>query len=161
MTTEKLELLRRMAISEHTGENVGLFDDAPVNGEEIEHNGKSYLVLTDEEANDKCAEYIRESLWAFNTDFILSHCKLPLELEKAIRSFQEMECEGANDAMLALVEKCGDFDKFVEDAISADGRGHFLAGYDGNENEITVTMAKTDTDKTSDNTETFYIYRTN
>ena len=37
------------------------------------------------------------------------------------------------------------FDDFVEDAVRADGRGHFLAGYDGNENEQGD----------------FYLYRTN
>ena len=36
-----------------------------------------------------------------------------------------------------------------EDIIGADGRGHFLSSYDGNENEITI------------DDETFYIYRLN
>jgi hypothetical protein len=59
---------------------------------------------------------------------------------------QSKKCEGANDAILALIEKTdGGLDGFVEEAISADGRGHFLSSYDGNENHESG----------------FYIYRTN
>ena len=58
---------------------------------------------------------------------------------------QSKKCEGANDAILALIKKTdGGLDGFVEDAISADGRGHFLSSYDGDENEENG----------------FYIYRT-
>lgn len=103
-----------------------------------------YMVLTDDEANEKCAEYIKDSLWAFNADFIISHSKLPWEAKEMVESFQREKCEGANDTIEAMIE---DIDEFIEDAISADGRGHFLNTYDGNENEETV------------NGETFYIYR--
>jgi hypothetical protein len=48
-----------------------------------------------------------------------------------------------------LIDRLWDIDSLVEDAISADGRGHFLSSYDGDENEETV------------NGQTFYIYRTN
>ena len=44
-------------------------------------------------------------------------------------------CEGCNDAMIALVDAGSGMDQFISDAISADGLGHFLAHYDGNENE--------------------------
>jgi hypothetical protein len=40
------------------------------------------------------------------------------------------KCESGNSAMLGLIQ---DHDAFVEDAISADGRGHFLSNYDGEE----------------------------
>lgn len=40
-------------------------------------------------------------------------------------------------------------DGFIQAAISADGRGHFMSSYDGEENEVTV------------NDQTFYIYRLN
>jgi hypothetical protein len=35
--------------------------------------GNEYKVLTDEEADEAAAEEITNSLWAFNTDFILRH----------------------------------------------------------------------------------------
>jgi len=47
------------------------------------------------------------------------------------------------------VQKLDDIDSFVDAAISADGRGHFMSSYDGNENEEEV------------NGTTFYIYRIN
>ena len=101
-----------------------------------------YLVLTDEEADQKVRDYIEESVWAFNAWFIIEHSDLPFEAEEMIKGFQESKCESANETILALIK---DFDEFVEDAISADGRGHFLATYDGDEIE----------------TESFFIYRVN
>jgi hypothetical protein len=115
--------------------------------------GGEYLVLTDEEADEKTAEYIKDSLWAFKASFILSECGLPLDLEEAIQTFQENKCESANDALLALVERTCTLDSFTQSAISVDGRGHFLATYDSNENEETVVD--------NDDEQTFYIYRTN
>lgn len=103
---------------------------------------EEYLVLTDEEANERTAEYINESIWAFNSGFIIDHSDLPYEASEMIEAFQRDKCESANETILALIN---DFDEFVEDAISADGRGHFLSHYDGEEHE----------------TENYYIYRTN
>ena len=61
---------------------------------------------------------------------------LPECLAEALEAMQSQKCEGANDAILALIEKTdGGLEGFVEDAISADGRGHFLSSYDGEENE--------------------------
>ena len=103
-----------------------------------------YLVLTDEEADEKVAEYIKESVWAFNPDFIVSHSSLPCEAVEMVQNFQYSKCEGANNTILALID---DFDDFVSDAISADGRGSFLNFYDGEENEEMV------------NGTTYFIYR--
>jgi len=102
-----------------------------------------YLVCCDEEADEKAAEYIKDSAWAFNAEFIVDHSKLPYEAIEMVQAFQQ-KCENANETILALID---DFDDFASDAISADGRGHFLSFYDGKENEETV------------NGETYYIYR--
>lgn len=107
-----------------------------------------FLVLTDDEAEEKTREEIRQSLWAFNPDFILRHTKAyenttEYEDEAIIEALGEVQsriCENANELVYALIK---DFDEFCEDAISEDGRGHFLSYYDGKEYE-------------SDN---FYIYR--
>lgn len=96
---------------------------------------KEYAIGTDEEADEAAQEYVKDSVWAFNASFILSECDLPNEMEDAIKALQSDKCEGANDALLALVEKCTTLEDFTQSAISADGRGHFLSGYDGNENE--------------------------
>ena len=93
-----------------------------------------YLVLTDEEADKKAAEYIKESVWAFTAEFIVDHSKLPYEAVEMVQAFQE-KYEDANKTILALIE---DFDEFVSDAISADGRGHFMNSYDGHEHEVNI-----------------------
>lgn len=111
-------------------------------------NGAEYQVFTEEQANERAKEEILNSLWAFNPDFIISHCKNFEKMDcyefdsavESLRHAQENCCESANGLVFALID---DMDEFVEDAINADGRGHFLAYYDGVENE-------------QDN---FYIYR--
>lgn len=102
-------------------------------------DGAEYMVLTDEQADERAREEILNSLWAFNPDFIIRHCSnfetmTEEEVESAIRSLEyaQRSCENANGLVFALIDDIGDF---VEDAINADGRGHFIAYYDGVENE--------------------------
>jgi len=93
---------------------------------------KEYMILTEEEAQEKAKEYILDSIWAFNADFIIEHSKV-LDFDDAsqsiIKAIQE-QCENGNEAMKKLID---DIDTFIEDAINADGRGHFMNSYDGNE----------------------------
>ena len=91
---------------------------------------EEYYVLTDEEADDKAEEYILNSIWAFNSWFLLAH--MPSGIDEEIIKMAQEKCEGANETFTAMII---DLDHFVEDAISADGRGHFLSSYDGAENE--------------------------
>lgn len=104
---------------------------------------EDYLILTDEEANEKAREYIVGSLWAFNADFIIEHCKkLDFDYSKDLQKIQTEQCENCNGLIEALID---DIDEFVEDAINTDGRGHFISWYDGEEQE----------------TEHFFVYRMN
>lgn len=102
--------------------------------------GNEYKVLTDEEADEETKESILNSLWAFNGYFILEHtdfyrtardyeCK---EFTEALQQLQNSLCESANSIVKALIY---DLDEFVQDAVEADGRGHFISYYDGKENE--------------------------
>lgn len=96
----------------------------------LEANGHEYLVCTDEEAGEEAKERILDSIWAFNPEFLRAH--LPDGMtEDVIKTIQTL-CEGANEPLKAMIE---DIDHFVDDAISTDGRGHFISGYDGEENE--------------------------
>ena len=95
---------------------------------------KEWAIGDDSECDDAVAEYIKDSAWAFNSDFIASACNIP-ELDKALVHYQEKACESANPMILALINKTCGLDEFVEQAVSADGRGHFLASYDGEEQE--------------------------
>lgn len=118
--------------------------------------GNEYAVGTDSEADDAALANIKDSVWAFRASFILDECCLPDELEEGIRAAQEKQCESANDWITSLIEKSceGGMKAFAESAISADGRGHFMSSYDGEENEETVTDG-------DGNEVTLYIYRTN
>ena len=100
-------------------------------------DGMEYLVLTDGEADEKTQEYIEDSLWAFNSEFILETCGLDSNSNAidSLRKMQENSCEGCNDFIRALVDGTCGIDAFVEAAILADGRGHFLSTYDGEEGE--------------------------
>ena len=116
--------------------------------EEAEEQEDDYLVYTDDEAEEACRDYIKESVWAFNADFVLSECGLDGSGVDSLRAMQEKSCESANDFILSLIENTCGLDEFVDSAISADGRGHFLSSYDGNEYEVETEEG------------TFFIYRT-
>ncbi len=123
-----------------------------IHGGTFELFGNEYKILTDEEADKAAEESIEESLWAFNAEFILEHSKIEVvgreydEIVKAFHKMQETLCESANALVKALVTDINDsIDDFVQAAVEADGRGHFISSYDGEEYE----------------SENFYIYRTN
>lgn len=96
---------------------------------------EDYLVLTDSEADEKVREYIEDTLWAFSADFIIGECGLDLSGVNSLRKMQKEACEGAQGFIKSLIEKTCGLDSFIESAISADGRGHFIAQYDGEEGE--------------------------
>lgn len=116
--------------------------------------GEEFYVLEDVRAYALAFQLIEAELWAFTPDFIVEHlkpdivyCDYPVDLgdlRLAIRAVQERLYEGANALIQALID---DLEEFVEDAIAADGRGHFISSYDGVEHEVTVDG------------ETYYIYR--
>jgi len=95
---------------------------------------KEYAVGDDEQAGEALYEYIEQSVWAFNASFIASECNLP-ESEGMIKAAQE-KCEDANDGILAMIKGTCGLKSFVDSAESADGRGHFLSPYDGEESEV-------------------------
>lgn len=121
-------------------------DDEVMDGERIEIGREEYIVLTDDEADEKAKDYILESVWAFNKDFLNGHSEAIADMDKEVFSKIQEMCESANKTILRLID---DIDHFIEDAISCDGRGHFLSSYDGEENEIKI------------DDQWFYIYRTN
>ena len=118
-------------------------------GEEVENlydnifeseSGEEYMVLTDDEADIEAEKNIKESLWAFNADFILKHTNfyhISTEEEdqvfmNSLKTMQNTLCEDANGLVYAMIE---DIDIFVGGAIEEDGIGHFISVYDEKENE--------------------------
>lgn len=90
----------------------------------------SYLVCTDEEATQRAVENIGESLWAFNASFLASYTGF----DEAVFTALQPQCESANSAILSLIGK-DNLEDFADEAISADGRAHFLNTYDDEEAE--------------------------
>ena len=114
------------------------------NYNEVTELDEDYLVLTNDEANEKAKEYILDSLWAFNPNFLASATGIDSEVFEAIQN--NGRCESNNDAILRLVD---DKDAIVEEAISCDGRGYFLNHYNGEEGSETVNETE------------YFIYRQN
>lgn len=104
-----------------------------------------YRVLTDEEADELAYDYIMDSLWAFNSSFLAGETGIDEDVFLAL--FNNGKCESNNDAIASLIKSSCGLQEFVDSAVSADGRGHFINRYDGNEHEVKVGR------------KTFYIYR--
>ena len=95
---------------------------------------EEYLVLTDEEADKMAWQYIRDSLWAFKASFISHYVDCEGDLKSAIQALQEKQGEDCNEAIYSWVKHR--FDDLVADAISSDGRGHYIpSSYDFDEYE--------------------------
>ena len=129
----KTELeLKSEALANFLGEDPIMIDGK--DGENFSFRKSEYLVLTQEEAEEKAAEYIRDSLWAFRTEFIAAHTKNGLTND-CIAALNKMQIELGEDCQPILEALIEDMDGFIEDAIRADGIAHFLSTYDGEENE--------------------------
>jgi len=90
-----------------------------------------YAIGTDEEADNSVYQYIEQSVWAFTPSFLASMTDLPEAMFEALSD----KCEDANEPILQVIcQSCG-LEDFVDAAVSADGRGHFLSSYDGEEAE--------------------------
>ena len=107
---------------------------------QLYHEGSEYLVLTDEEAQEQAEAEIKEGLWCLDTDFIFEHISACSKIsrpaiEKIKSAFSEVQdsyCESLNELIEVMVD---DVNKLIEDVIESDGRGRFIAKYDGIENE--------------------------
>lgn len=109
-------------------------DDVEINGERCCVQGTDYIAGNDEEMTEAVTESIKQTLWAFNANFLASMTDMP---EKIFSALQD-QCEDANDAVEACIDKTCGIEEFVEAAVRADGRGHFLNSYDGGELEQSI-----------------------
>lgn len=135
------------------------FTPAEVEAEEIEPTtwddstfdafGNTYRVLDDSEADSAVLDETRETLWAFNAEFLAGYMPEGIDASE-IDAIRGDRCEDSNAAMLALVGAGpSDLETIARDYAAADGRGHALAGYDGEEHEVEHAGR------------TWFIYRTN
>lgn len=153
--TETVEVDPKIrALAKHldlTGEEFEEIEESTFNPGLFEYGRQEYFVLTDEEADEKARDYIRDSLWAFNTNFVVSHSTVEFSAraEKAFSKMQADLCEDANEIIFAIIGGEKGFEKFAEAAIRDDGRAHFLSHYDGHEYDVKIDGV------------TYYIYRVN
>ncbi len=110
-----------------------------------EYPDSKYLIMSDEEADEAARDAIIDSLWAFRPMFLSGCTNIPSKVFEALSGL----CEDANETILQLVERSCGINELVQQATSADGRGHFISTYDGEEIEIQIKD------------ETYYVYRTN
>jgi hypothetical protein len=122
-----------IALAEKFGcapKDVGEYEDG-----EYEIDGIDYLVLTDSEANEKVEEYIENTLWAFNPNFLSSVTGLDKIVFEVLQD--HCTCEGTNEATKLILDAAEiSISEVAEEAIKLDGRGHFLNNYDGEEIEV-------------------------
>lgn len=91
---------------------------------------EEYAVAEGEEAADKAArQSVEDSICYFRPCFLADHSDVPEE----VFVFLANKCFDNNEAYKAMIY---DVDDFIDDAIDADGRGHFLSPYDSKEHEI-------------------------
>ena len=128
------------------GNNYSPEDCTHEHDDTVSVGGAEYRVLTDDEADEAAAEYVKDSLWAFNASFLSGETGIDDSVFVALAE----QCEGCNDAVRSIVDGSCGIDSFVESAVGADGRGHFLNHYDGEENEFCT-----------DDNDYWYLYRTN
>ena len=96
-------------------------------------DGEEYAVGTEAEADKACLEYIEESCHYFLPHFLSEQTGLPVEVYEAL---SDCDGKGGWEAVKALIDSTCGMEDFAEAAVQADGRGHFLAFYDGKEVEL-------------------------
>jgi hypothetical protein len=94
---------------------------------------REFAIGDDDEADRAVRSYIKDSVWSFRPEFLASYTGLPEEMFVALQD----KCEDANDAFLECIKRTKHrLAGFVDEAVAADGRGHFLSPYDGDEHEV-------------------------
>ncbi len=100
----------------------------------LAHDGNEYAVGSNAQAHKAAKEYILDSLWTFNANFIANIAGLDNQEERTVRKMQEEMSESANPLIRRIVgEK--NLGRLVREAIAANGLGHFLSPYDGHKRD--------------------------
>ena len=124
-----------VALAEEFG--CGVQDIVDLGHNRVQIEGHEYKIYTEDEANYKVADYIEDSLWAFTPSFLSSVTGVDSEVFEAIQA--NGRCEDNNEAIKSILDATDtSICEVAEEAISWDGRGHYLNSYDGNEYEVYV-----------------------
>lgn len=118
------------ALDEPEGPEWSTYDDTV-----LEVEGQEWLALDDSEADSRAHAEVERLLWAFNASFLAGETGIDQSAFDAIQA--NGRCEDNNDAILSMIKGTCGLESFVESAVGADGRPHFLAQYDGDVVEVT------------------------
>jgi len=101
---------------------------------------ESYLILTEEESYEYARTQIMDSLWTFDTEFIVAQSRIEIGedddeegIVEALKEAQARLDERANPLIKALLNNP---QEFADAAIAADGRANFLSRHDGKQIEV-------------------------
>jgi hypothetical protein len=109
-----------------------------VNKERETYQGLPVIIIDDEEytvaeseeeANKAARRAIEDSICYFRPSFLADHSDVPEKVFVWLAGTRFDDNEAYKDMIY-------DVDDFIDDAIDADGRGHFLSPYDSKEHEI-------------------------
>ena len=118
---EKLDALKA-----YLGEGMAVEESTAANY--FETDAGEFLVLDENERMERLLDDIRETASYFNASFLAEMTGLPqIAFEKLVDE---------NEAVVAIIEGTCGLERFAEAAVDADGFGHFISGYDGEEIEL-------------------------
>lgn len=95
----------------------------------------SYEIYNAAVAEERVRERIAEDLWAFHAGYLADMTSLPEVIFSALSNQMN---EDASPHIRRLIDVSCGFEAFALDVIKLNGRGFYLADYDGHEQTIKV-----------------------
>lgn len=134
---------RRTSLAENLGCSPENIIPSPQCDKIFDVGAREYLVVTEQEATEIIAEQIENELWAFHPEWLIRHTLLrnsakfaAADYEAVLQAFTAIQhhlMETCNPMLRGLIEATCGMPLFIEEAIAHNGRGHFLAPCDENE----------------------------
>lgn len=108
-----------------------------------ETGSEEWMVGDEDTAKEAARSKVKEDVWACRAGFLSEGTGIS---DRAISAIQESMYEDASEPLQKIVDATwdGGIDGFADDVIKADGRGHTLSGYDGEERRQSVTVRGSD-----------------
>lgn len=136
---------RRTSLAENLGCSPENIIPSPQCDKIFDVGAREYLVVTEQEAADIIAEQVEQELWAFQPKFIIQHTFLHegitfdddeyRAIVQGLAAIQDRLMEKCNSMLKGLIDVTCGMPFFIEEAVTHQGRGHFLAPYDEHEEQ--------------------------
>lgn len=102
-------------------------DIRQTSNDEFVIDGRTILVLTEDESLVRATEIIKNSISYFEPEYLANKTGLPEETFEGL--------EGKDDVVLKIIESQMPLSEFIKDAVKYEGYGPFISGYDGEQYE--------------------------